>query len=282
MLRLERLTNYILMLPSSLIIAIFLLLPMASILILSFYTNTSSGYIQVLTLGNYGELFTSKASGKILFTTLRLSGITILTILVVAYPIAYTLAYKVRSPRRQTFVLLLLTVPFLMDYSIRTVSWYPILGVSGIVNYFLLQTGAAKAPVNILFSEGSLVLIWVQTYLLFMMTPIYLALVKIDPSINDAARTLGASSWQAFRRVTFPLSLPGVVVGVIYVLVSTISDFATPELFGGGIQTIGLEIAQRAAAFTWPTATAFGVVLIALVLGMAYVIIRFVDIQQLF
>jgi putative spermidine/putrescine transport system permease protein len=281
MIRPEKLTNYLLTLPAGVLIMIFLLLPMASILILSFYTNTASGYVQILTPRNYGELLT-KATGKILLTTLRLSGLTILTIFVAAYPIAYTLAYKVRSPRKQTFVLLLLTVPFLMDYSIRTVSWYPILGVSGLVNYLLLQVGATKTPVNLLFSEGSLMLIWVQTYLLFMMTPIYLALVKIAPSTKDAARTLGASPWQAFWRVTLPLSLPGVVVGVIYVLVSTISDFATPELFGGGIQTIGLEIAQRAAAFTWPTAAAFGVLLIAIVLGTAYVIIRFIDIQQLF
>lgn len=282
MVRLDKLINYFLIIPSSVSIAIFLLVPLASVLLLSFYTNTSTGYLAVLNLGNYLELFTSPVSGKILLTTLRLSALTIATVLIVAYPVSYTLAYKIRSPRKQTFILLLLTVPFLMDYSIRTISWYPILGVSGLVNYFLVQVGATRAPVNLLFSEGALLVIWLQTYLLFMMTPIYLSLVKIDPSMNGAARTLGASPLQAFWRVTLPLSLPGVVVGVIYVLVSTISDFATPELFGGGIQTIGLEIAQRAAAFIWPGAAAFGVVLIIVILVFAYVIIRFVDIQQLF
>lgn len=282
MVRSGRLSNYLLIIPSSVTITIFLLVPLAFVVLLSFYTNTSTGYVSTLNIGNYLQLLTSKASGKILFTTLRLSALTIVTVLIVAYPIAYTLAYKIRSPRKQTFVLLLLTVPFLMDYSIRSISWYPILGVSGILNYFLIQIGATKIPVNLLFSEGALLLIWLQTYLLFMMTPIYLALIKIDPSTNDAARTLGASPLQAFWRVTLPLSLPGVVVGVIYVLVSTISDFATPELFGGGIQTIGLEIAQRAAAFLWPGAAAFGVALIIIILVLAYVIIRFVDIQELF
>ncbi len=282
MVKSDKLTNYLLIIPSGVSIAIFLLAPLAFVLLLSFYTNTSTGYVPILNVGNYVELFTSPASGKILLTTLRVSALTIATVLIVAYPVAYTLAYKIRSPRRQTFILLLLTVPFLMDYSIRTISWYPILGVSGIVNYFLVQVGAVKAPVNLLFSEGALLAIWLQTYLLFMMTPIYLSLVKIDPSMKDAARTLGASPLQAFWRVTLPLSLPGVVVGVIYVLVSTISDFATPELFGGGIQTIGLEIAQRAAAFVWPGAAAFGVILIILIMALAYVIIRFVEIQQLF
>lgn len=282
MVRSGRLSNYILIIPSSVTITIFLLVPLAFVVLLSFYTNTSTGYVSTLNIGNYLQLLTSKASGKILFTTLRLSALTIVTVLIVAYPIAYTLAYKIRSPRKQTFILLLLTVPFLMDYSIRSISWYPILGVSGVLNYFLIQIGATKIPVDMLFSEGALLLIWLQTYLLFMMTPIYLALIKIDPSTNDAARTLGASPLQAFWKVTLPLSLPGVVVGVIYVLVSTISDFATPQLFGGGIQTIGLEIAQRAAAFLWPGAAAFGVVLIILISALAYVIIRFVDIQELF
>src|SRR5207245_4642351 len=91
-----------------------------------------------------------------------------------------------------------------------------------------------------------------------------------------------ASSWQAFLKTILPVSLPGVVVGSIYVLVSTISDYATPELFGWGIQTVGLEIQQRASLFLWPEAAAFAVLLILVFLALSYLILRFVDIQQLF
>ena len=266
-----------------LFVVAFGMLPLAFIVLLSFYTSSSfSGYTPALTLSNYGDLLSSGVVAKILFTTLRLSGTATALALLLGYPIAYTLAYKVRSPRKQTFVLLFLIIPFLMDYSIRTLSWYPILGRDGILSAFLQQAGVIKAPLQILFSEGSLITIWLQTYTLFMITPVYLALVKIDPSMVDAARTLGATSWEAFRKVTLPLSLPGVVVGVIYVVVSTISDYATPELFGGGIQTVGLEIFQRSAAFVWPAAAAFAVLLIVIFLVFSYLILRFVDIQQLF
>ena len=280
--RFEKLQNHVLIIPSMLVVAVFGILPLAFIVLVSFYQASFEGFIPVFTPSNYSALFGSALTAKILYTTLRLSAITVVLALVLGYPIAYTLAYKVRSPRKQTFVLLMLIIPFLMDYSIRTLSWYPILGAKGFVNIFLQQAGVTSGPLSLLFSESSLIAIWLQTYVLFMITPIYLALVKIDPSGVDAARTLGASSWQAFLSVTLPLSLPGVVVGSIYVLVSTISDYATPELFGGGIQTVGLEIQQRASFFLWPEAAAFAVLLILVFLALSYLILRFVDIQQLF
>lgn len=278
----EGFINYILLLPSGILIGIFLIIPLSFIFILSFYTNSITGYVPVFTLDNYISLFTSPTVAKIVSTTLRLCGTTTLLTLILGYPIAYTLAYKVHSPRKQTFILLALVIPFLMDYSIRTISWYTILGTSGLVNLVLTSSGLITNPVNLLFSEGSLAMIWLQTYVLLMITPIYLALSKIDASLIDAARTLGASPFQAFLRVTLPLSLPGVVVGSIYVFVATLSDYATPELFGGGIQTIGLEIAQRTAAFLWPAAATMAVVVIGMTLALAYVMMRLVDIQQLF
>jgi ABC-type spermidine/putrescine transport system permease subunit I len=114
------------------------------------------------------------------------------------------------------------------------------------------------------------------------MTPIYLALSKVNPSLVDAARSLGASSLTAFRKVTLPLSAPGMVVGSIYVLVSTISDFPTARLFGRGIQTVGLAIAQQADGLNWPFAAALAMVVIVVILAAAIVIIKFVDLQQLF
>jgi putative spermidine/putrescine transport system permease protein len=280
--KMKSLYYYILILPALSLFLVFLVAPLFFIVLLSFYTNSIAGYVPVFTFDNYISLFRSQAIGKILLDTLKLCGLTTLFTLLAGYPVAYALAYKISSPRKQALILLALVIPFLMDYSIRTISWYPILGTGGLVNIALMASHVTTKPINLLFSSNSLILIWLQTYVLLMITPIYLALSKVDRSLIDAARTLGASSAIAFFRVTLPLSLPGVVVGVIYVFVSTLSDYATPELFGGGIQTVGLEIAQRAAAFLWPGAAALAVIVIIMTLALAYVLTKFVDIQQLF
>ncbi|MER3468426.1 MAG: hypothetical protein C4312_08050 [Thermoflexus sp.] len=275
-------TNYVLLLPTTVLLSIFLIIPIYYVVLLSFYTNSLSGYLPKFTFENYVNLIGSPTVIKIITTTLTLCGMATLLSLLVGYPVAYTLAYKVRSPRKQTFVLLALVIPFLLDYSVRTFSWYPILSTTGLINLVLMTLGLIRTPANLLFSEGSLTLIWLQTYIILMVTPLYLALTKIDPSLPNAARMLGASLWQTFWKVTFPLSLPGVVVGSIYVFIASLSDYATPAFFGGGIQTIGLEIAQRTAAFLWPAAAALGVITLLLTLALAYVVLRFVDLQQLF
>lgn len=275
-------TNYVLLLPTTVLLSIFLIIPIYYVVLLSFYTNSLSGYLPKFTFENYVNLIGSPTVMKIITTTLTLCGMATLLSLLVGYPVAYTLAYKVRSPRKQTFVLLALVIPFLLDYSVRTFSWYPILSTTGLINLVLMTLGLIRTPANLLFSEGSLTLIWLQTYIILMVTPLYLALTKIDPSLPNAARMLGASLWQTFWKVTFPLSLPGVVVGSIYVFIASLSDYATPAFFGGGIQTIGLEIAQRTAAFLWPAAAALGVITLLLTLALAYVVLRFVDLQQLF
>jgi len=274
--------NYVMVAPAAIIIGIFLVVPLLFVVLMSFYTSSSFGYQPILTLNNYIKLFSSLTNFRVFTTTFELSAIMIALTLVAAYPISYLLAYKVRSPRIQSLVLLMLLLPFLMDYSIRSLSWFPILGPSGIVNQMLIATHVESQPTNLLFSTNALIVIWLQTYLLFMITPIYLSLVKIDPSLVPAARSLGASPTQAFWNVTFRLSLPGVIVGVIYVLVGTISDFATPEFLGGGLQTIGLTIFQNQSAFVWPAAGALSVVLMGIIVILAILIIRFVNIKEFF
>lgn len=277
----RKLGNYILLSPALALLAIFLVVPLVFDIVLSFWMPSLSGYQPTFTLQNYQTL-TLPAYVSTFETTFTLSIEAIILTLVVGYPIAYTLAYKVQSPRKQTLILFALVVPFLIDYSTRTISWYPILGQDGLVNAFLLSIGAIKSPVNLLFNQTAVIVVWLQAYVLFMMTPIYLSLSKIDPSLVDASRTLGASSWQAFRKITLPLSLPGMVVGIIYVLVSTITDYPTARLFGRGVNTVGLVVSQQADSFNWPFAAAVSVTIIVIILAATFIIIKFVDLQQLF
>jgi ABC-type spermidine/putrescine transport system permease subunit I len=277
----RRLSNYILISPSIVLLGFFLILPLIFDIALSFWTYSYTGYDQVFTLQNYLSLG-SPAYLQAIATTFTLSIETIVLTIVLAYPVAYTLAYKIRSTRKQTLILFALVIPFLMDYTTRTISWYPILGSAGVTNALLMDLGIIRSPVNLLFNQYAVIFVWFQAYVLFMMTPIYLALSKVNPSLVDAARSLGASSLTAFRKVTLPLSAPGMVVGAIYVLVSTVSDFPTAQLFGRGLQTVGLAIAQQADGLNWPFAAALAMVVIFVILAAVFIIIRYVDLQQLF
>jgi len=115
-----------------------------------------------------------------------------------------------------------------------------------------------------------------------MMFPIYLALVKIDPEILDVAQTLGASPARAFYHVTFKLSLPGVIVGSVFVFVSTIGDYVTPALWAGGLQMLGLTVQNYAWLFQWPLSSAYAVLMLAVTVAIIYIMLKTANIKQVF
>ncbi|MGC8962170.1 MAG: ABC transporter permease, partial [Candidatus Bathyarchaeia archaeon] len=127
-----------------------------------------------------------------------------------------------------------------------------------------------------------LLIIWVQTNLLFMIFPIYLSMMKIDPDLLNVAKTLGASPWKAFYNVTFKLSLPGVIIGVIFVFVSTLGDYVTPALWAGGLQMLGLTIQNYAWAFRWPLAATYSVIMLAITVILLYILLKVANIKQVF
>jgi ABC-type spermidine/putrescine transport system permease subunit I len=115
-----------------------------------------------------------------------------------------------------------------------------------------------------------------------MIFPIYLSLTLIDPDLINVARTLGASPFKAFTKITFRLSLPGVVIGIIFVFISTLGDYVTPALWAGGLQMLGLTIQNYAWHFNWPVAATYSVLLLAVTLGVIWIVLRFANIKQVF
>jgi ABC-type spermidine/putrescine transport system permease subunit I len=215
--------------------------------------------------------------------TFGMSLLAALVALGIAYPIAYLLAFKVENPTVQSMVLFGLLVPYWVDWSIRSISWLSILGEEGLVNYILMGLGIIKAPLKeLLFTRLTLVIIWVQTNLLFMIFPIYLSMMKIDPDLLNVAKTLGASPRKAFYNVTFKLSLPGVIIGVIFVFVSTLGDYVTPGLWAGGLQMLGLTIQNYAWAFRWPLAATYSVIMLAITVALLYILLKIANIKQVF
>ncbi|MCL7385545.1 MAG: ABC transporter permease [Thaumarchaeota archaeon] len=274
-------SRYLLLLPGFVLILLFLLIPLSMIIGISFFERFTVAGPENFTLKNYITFFTSPQTPVILWNTFGMSLLACLITFLLGYPMAYFLVFRVKSARTRFFVVSLLLVPFLIDWSVRVVAWLPILGESGIVNYTLMYLGVIKEPLELLFGRSALLIIWPQTYLLWMIFPSYLALTRIDPDIINAAKVLKAPPHRVFFDITFRLSLPGVVMGFIFVFVSALGDYITPALWAGGIQTLGLSVANYAANFVWPYAAALSTILVAIALLILYLLLKVVDIKKL-
>jgi len=276
--------RYFLILPPLIVVIIFLVVPSLMILLLSFNKGSVTRFDPTnISLDNFIAVFSRPSTYIILRDTLGMSVLAALVTLLVAYPVAYFISFKIKNFQLQGIITFMLVAPYWVDWSIRSISWLSILGEKGLVNYALMSLGLIKQPLSeLLFTRWTLLIIWVQTNLLFMIFPIYLSLTLIDPDLINVARTLGASPFKAFTRVTFRLSLPGVVIGVIFVFISTLGDYVTPALWAGGLQMLGLTVQNYAWHFNWPMAAAYSVLLLAVTLGVIWIVLRFANIKQVF
>ena len=276
-------TNYLMLLPGIILCVFFLVIPLGIIIRIGFAESVTTAEFGIhgLTLENYGRYFTSPQTGDILLNTFGTALLTCLICFVVAYPFAYFLTFHVENQKIKSYIISLLLVPFLIDWNIRTIAWIPILGDRGIVNSALMALGLIKQPISLLFGQAGLYIIWLQTYVLFMEFPIYLALNRIDPDLIQAAKVLKAPPHRVFFDVIFKLSLPGVVCGWIFVFVSTLGDFLTPALWAGGLQTLGLSISTFFGKNVWPYACGLSTIMIVVALASLYILLKIVDIKKL-
>jgi ABC-type spermidine/putrescine transport system permease subunit I len=282
--RIGGISSYLLLVPGLAIAIVFMILPLAIMTVVSFYTTapSSTGYLPIFTVQNYIDFFTAPNTPSLLFNTFSLSLVASLICFAFGFPLAYFLTFRIKSPTFKNYVITLLIVPFLIDSSIRTVAWIAILGKGGIVNYALLQIGAISAPITqLLFSRNTLYIIWLQTFIVFMEFPIYLAMNRIDPDLIWAAKVLKAPPHRVLYDIVFKLSLPGIICGFVFVFVSTLGDSITPNLWAGGIQTLGLSISMYADNFLWPTASVLSTMLLVISLVVLFISFKVVDIKKL-
>ncbi len=183
-----------------------------------------------LTLEHYANLF-SFPYFAIIGRSLFLSLVTSATCLLCAYPVAYFLAIHVR--RRKNILLFLLTLPFWVNFLVQVYAWFFILEHDGLINKSLLALGIIDTPLLLASSSVSIFVVMVYCYLPFMIMPLYTRLEKIDPRLLEASADLGATPWQTFKRVTLPLSFPGIKTGMLLVLIQAFGEFVVPALFGG-------------------------------------------------
>ncbi len=273
----------LLVVPAMLWLAVFAIGPLIFFAAVSFWTASVFGLSSDLSLGSYASLINEPVYGRILWQTLRIALITTVLALLVSYPLAMFIA-RLKGHRRSLAVVLLF-LPFWTSYVVRTFVWLPMLGRTGLVNQALMALGLIDKPLDgLLYNEGAVYVGLVYVYTLYMTLPIYLSLEKIDPALIEAASDLGASPLQTFRRVIFPLSLPGVWSGCTMVFLLSCGAYVTPQLLGGPSgQMFGNIIAsQFLNANNWPLGAALSVVLMAVVLGCLYIASRRFGLQRLF
>ena len=257
----------LLLAPAVLFFLVVFVLPVGLMIRYSFYQQTQTGDVTAAaTLANYLRLASVDLYRTVVFTTLRVSLLTTLIAMLLAYPLALVMVRGHALVGRALTVIVL--APLLINVVVRTYAWRVILanGDNGVLNWTLAHFGLG--PVQLLYTEWAIVIGSVHVFLPMMVLPLSAALGKINPAVEEAARTLGASSWAVFRRVTLPLSVPGLAVGCTLVFSLTASSFVTPALLGGNFaKMLGTLVEEQIlTVFDWPFGAAIATLLTVLVM----------------
>jgi len=260
--------------PPGLWIAVFFVLPMATIVLLSFWRVVDYDIVADFTLANYQKLFRPLYL-DVFWRTIKVSLLVTVISLLIGYPVAYYLARKTR--RFRVTLLVLVILPLWTSYLVRTYAWMLILGTKGAVNQGLQAVGLTSEPISwLLYSDFAVTLALVHIYVPYLILPLYSVLEKLDPSLFEAAKDLGGGRWRTFWHVTLPLSLPGVATGCLFVFIPSMGSFVTPELLGGTRSIlIGSIVAQQfGVAFEYPLGSAMALAIMGIILLAAVALLR--------
>ena len=247
----------------------FLFIPYAVMFTYSFYSRQFPLIVPDFQFGNYVTLFTEPQYYQVLLRTLKIALMVSLLALVIAYPLAYFLVFRVRSAGLRLALYFATIVPLWVSYLLRAYTWKTILGNEGVLNSFLIWIGVFDTPSDLfLYSQFGMVIVLTYIYIPFQVMPIYTALEKIPASLVEASKDLGVRPFGTFLRVTLPLSLPGILAGMTFTFCLTMGDFVAPFLVGGpdGLMIANVIQSQFGTAFNWPLGSALSMVMLVLVL----------------
>jgi spermidine/putrescine transport system permease protein len=248
-----------------------MVVPCGLVLALAFFRRGVYGGVEyTLTLENIALVF-DPLYASIFLNSARVAGTAAVVACILGYAAAYAIAAM--SRRYQPGLLFLAVLPFWSNYLIRTYAWIVLLNREGLIVQAARWMGYQGELPPMLYTEGAVIVGLVYSYLPFVILACYAPLSRLNPEIAEASHDLGAGGWTTFRRITLPLTLPGLAVGFVFVFVLSIGNFVTPALLGGGqFQMIGNVVyAQFLTANDWPFGAALSMVLIALMMGLLLV-----------
>jgi spermidine/putrescine transport system permease protein len=265
--------GFLLALPGWVYLIIFFAVPLAIVVVYSFASRSATGQtlLQDWNLDSYQRLASSLVV-EVVFRSLWLAAATTIICLLLGYPFAYYIA--TRGPVVRNVLLILVLIPFWSNFLVRTYAWRVLLGSEGPVSQLSQALGIGET--RLLFTTTAVLVGLVYGYLPFMVLPLYAAIERIDWSLVEAGRDLYATGWHAFRRITWPLSRPGVIAGSVLVFIPTLGAYVTPEILGGARTTLlgSFVVSQFLAARNWPFGSALSVAILAVMLGATMVYFR--------
>ena len=275
--------RYLLISPTWIVLGIFFLLPLLIMLVISFaQRGTYGGFKPIDDLWQYvgsGQFLSNYRQTldplylQIYWRSLWMALLTTALCLVISYPVAYYIAV-VAPARRKNLLLALVVIPFWTSFLIRTYAWMLLLRTEGLINTLLLSTGLIDAPLNLLYNEMAVMVGLVYGELPFMILPLYASLEKLDLTLLEAAGDLGAHHASTFWRITVPLTMPGIVAGIVLVFIPSIGQFVVSDLLGGAKSMLAGNLIQNQFAVArnkpFGSAVAFELTAVVLVLLLAY------------
>lgn len=261
-------------LPGLILFGAFFLAPLVSLLSISFNPPApgSLRFEPTLTLKNFIKFFTNDLYYGSVYASLGFAAVTTLITIVIGYPLAFLVA-RTNRPGRNTFYLILILGAMQLDIIVRMFGMMVLLGDNGIINDLLRALGLVEDKISLMYNESGVITGLVQATLPLMVLPLIGVIRGIDTSLEEAARSLGAARWSTFWKITFPLSIPGIVAGSILVFGVSISSYAVPSIMGGGrVFTMSIHMYQQIMfQGAWQFGAAIGVVLFVISLVLIYI-----------
>ena len=256
----------ILLLPATIWLLIFFIIPLITVLVYSFLERgTYGGVTWEFTLKNYQRL-ANDLYLNIFWRSLGLASLTTLICLIIGYPLAFFIATS--STRWRNLLLFLVIIPFWTNFLVRTYAWMIILRSEGMINTMLQSLNLIQEPLNLLFTPFAVIVGLIYGYLPFMILPLYATIERLNFSLVEAAQDLGANHIRTFFRIILPLTLPGIIAGSILVFIPALGAFITPDILGGAktVMVGNLIQNQFLQARDWPFGSALSMGLMVLVL----------------
>ena len=260
---------------------LFFLIPFVIVLKISFSTSqiamppyepllhwTGEKVMQVkLNLGNFAFLVEDDLYWKAYLNSIKVAAVSTILCLLIGYPMAYAMARS--NPSTRNILLLLAVLPFFTSFLLRVYAWIGLLKNNGLVNNALMGLGLIDQPIQMLQTDFAVYVGMVYSYLPFMILPLYSNLEKMDLTLLEAAADLGCKPWQAFLKVTLPLSLPGIIAGCLLVFIPAVGEFVIPALLGGPDSLmIGRVLWEEFFNNRdWPVASAVAIAMLLLLVG---------------
>jgi len=270
---------WLLLLPALAVVLVAAVAPLVTIFWVSFWRVDGLYLVRTIDTEAWRSVLGDATFYRLAWSTLQTVLIVLVLVGVLGLTAGYFLARFVTNRKLQALLLMLAILPFWTSYLIRIITWQPLFGNSGVINFLLSKAGLPQMEL-FLFNQRAMIFAMTSLYVVFVVGPVFWALSRIDPEVIAASRSLGASAWTTFRTVELPLARGGLVVGLFFASIFLFGDYATGRLIGGGTNPMLSDaISQYAGSGQWPVAAALAVVLFGIAILVLAIFMRVYDLR---